>query len=88
MKEYMDSHNGHDKRLVAYINYLCDLCLWRNIVIIVRALCERYDDECREKLGFVPHDEKDIREHLWDILTEIMNDDDLRIIIRFCGFVD
>ena len=89
MKEYMDSHNGHDRRLVSYINYICDHGgFWHNITIIVRALCEKNKVECREKLGFVPYDEHDIREHLWDILTDVMDDSDLIIIIRFCGFVD
>ena len=88
MKEYMDSHNGHDKRLVTYINYICNLYGLRgNIITIVRALCEKYSDECRNKLGFVPCNEQDIREKLWDILTEVMDDEDLKIIIHFCGFV-
>lgn len=87
MYQYMNKYNGHNKELVVKINTACnDEHMIKNVIVALRAICELCEDECSERLGFVPFHEKDIREYLGDILMNICDDTDLEIILLMCRY--
>lgn len=84
MKQIMDYNNGHNKELVKEIERIFNdkILFWFGLMI-VEALCKKYVSEVYDKIGIPYPTTSEVAKHLWEILTEVCDDEDLEVIIKF-----